>query len=143
MNDARGMCGCQTCCNLPANRSHSVRRQRAALDSLGQRLAGNVLHNDHERAMGIVNRMNGAHIRVIEGGRGSRLGQDSITSHIAWPEDFQGDGAVEHQVAGAVDDTKCSGAEERFHLILANHPVGAEMVEDIQSRLTNTSLGRT
>ena len=93
--------------------------------------------------MGIVNRMNGAHIRVIEGGRGSRLGQDSVTNHIAWPEDFQGDGAVEHHVAGAVDDAECSGAEERYHLILADHPVGAEMVQNIQERLTNTSLGRS
>ena len=49
--------------------------------------------------MGIVDCMNGAHIRVIEGGRGSRLGQDSVTSHIVRPEHFQSDSAVEHQVA--------------------------------------------
>jgi hypothetical protein len=55
VNDTRGMRSGHTSCNLPAHRSHSVRRQRAGLDSAGQRLASNVLHHYHWRAMRIVN----------------------------------------------------------------------------------------
>src|SRR5438128_1194216 len=84
-----------------------------------QRLAFQKLHGDESLPLLLADVVDGADVRVIEGGRGLRLasetGQRLKVSGNFFRQEFEGDETVQARVFGLVDHT---------------HPTAAEFLQD-------------
>src|SRR5271167_1127612 len=95
--------------------------ERALRDARGQRLAFEIFHHQVLDAVLIADVVEHADVRMAEAGNGARLALEALANFgrvgYALREDFDGDGAVQAGIAGAIDFSNASCAEERFNLV--------------------------
>jgi len=115
MDDAGGVGGVEAVGNLDAPIEERFDVERAAGDIVFQSLAVEKFHGDEVAAFEFVNFVDGANIRVIQGGGGLRFTLETFQSlRVAgeiFGEKFERDEAAELGVFGFVDDAHSAAAE--------------------------------
>ena len=106
------------------------KRHRAARQALGQRLTGEMFHDEVGRAVVAADVVERADVRVRERGDGAGLPLEAgaavrIGAQFG-REDLDGDRAVEAGVAGLVDLTHAAGADSRLDLVGSEASPGDE-----------------
>ena len=101
--------------NLNAEVEKLIERQRLVGDEVSERDAVEILHGDEAIAFFDIRVVDGADMRMIEGGGGLRFALETfqgqnIVGHVAHKE-FQGDHAVQAEVLGLVDDAHATAAQ--------------------------------
>ena len=100
--------------------------QGTALQEVLQRLAVDILHDDHGGELAGINGVDDADVGMIQTGRGPRLGQDGgCRTRLSGAQHFQGHATFQRSVPSAKDGAKRAGAENRFDAIRAQQTIGA------------------
>ena len=88
--------------------------QRAPADGLLERAPIDVLHDEEERAVGLVDLVDGADVRVVDGRSGAGLAHEAgarlLVADQVGGQRFDGDDAVQLGVFGFVDDAHAAFA---------------------------------
>ena len=88
---------------------------RARLEPLLQRLSVDVLHGDERFAVDLADLVDLADVGMVQGGGGFGFAQKALlgggVGFEVFGEEFQGDVALEHRVAGEVHLTHAAGAD--------------------------------
>ena len=110
------------------------RRERAArAESLAERLALHVAHDEEDEAARLADAMDRDDVRVREAGRRARLAQESLArlggAREVRRQDLDGDVAIELHVAREVDDAHAAAAELALERVLAGQ--GGLQVEEL------------
>ena len=108
-----------------------IHRQRSARDPLLERLPRVVRHHDVQLAVGgLVDLVDRADVRVIEGGGGLRLLEEPLfrrsVPRQVWGEHLDRDLTVEARVLGQVDDAHPALAELRADRVRAEREAWSE-----------------
>ena len=126
VNDAALVCRTERVEHLHADLGHPPRRHRPLLDERRQRRALDELHHDERRPVILVDVVNRADTRMVQGGRkacfttealervviGEQPGRKKLERHFT----------AEQQILGAINDTHASAAELAQHAIVRNRP---------------------
>ena len=115
VNDPFGVRGLQTVGHLERHREDLVHPQPLPEDALLQRLALEQLHRNEVLPLMLVDVVDGADVRMIQGGGRLGLPLESLQRMAVlgqlFGQELQGDGALEPGVLGLVDDTHAAAAE--------------------------------
>ncbi len=114
---------------LAGDAQRGRRRERTLpVEQGAQVLPGDVAHGDVQDALGLAGLEDGHDVRVLDrGGHPGLLGEaaaEGVVAGVLGGEQFEGDGAAEAQVPGAVDDGHAAAAQ------LALHPVAGDLRPD-------------
>ena len=122
MKNPGGVCGCQRVRDLNGVAERGADTQPAAADQMSERGARNVLHRDEVDAVGLPDLINRDDVRMIQGGSGSGLLNEALTSlsidRAIRLEQLDRDGPAEARIDGAVDDAHPAFAERLQDLVM-------------------------
>jgi hypothetical protein len=96
VEDAEAVCGREAVGDLDADREGELQAERAGLYQPVERPAGDELHDDEGAPLHLVHLVDGADVRVLDGGGEPRLAQRGFARVVARavaPEHLQHDGA--------------------------------------------------
>jgi hypothetical protein len=115
MDDPLGVGGVQRIRELDPELQQFLRLEGLPGDAVLQRLPLQQLHADEGLALVLVDVVDGADVRVIQGGRGPGFTPEPFEGDLVAKEllgqELQCDGSVETGVLGLVDDTHASATE--------------------------------
>ncbi len=99
------------------DRQHTLERQAAGVQHARKRPTVHQFHRQEDRRAGLLYRMNGDDVRVIKGRDGERFARESLAAigigRGDFRQNFQGDLALQPEIARAVDFAHSSDAEHR------------------------------
>src|SRR6516165_10520774 len=115
VNDAFRMRSVKRIGNLDRELQQKIGLKGLTTDAVLERDAFEVLHDDEGLAVLLVDFVNGANVRVVQGGGGSRLALKALqrlrVAGDIFREEFEGDEAAELDVFGFVNHTHATAAE--------------------------------
>ena len=122
MKNTGGMGGCQRVRDLNGIAERGADIQPAAADQMSERGARHVLHRDEVDTVGLPDLINRDDVRVVQGGSGSGLLNESLTSlsidRAIGLEQLDRDGPAEARIDRAVDDAHPAFAERLQDLVM-------------------------
>ena len=122
VKNAGGVCGCQRVRDLNGVAERGADTQPAAANQMSERGARDVLHRDEVDAVGLPDLINRDDVRMIQGGSGSGLLNEALTSlsidRAIRLEQLDRDGPAEARIDGAVDDAHPAFAERLQDLVM-------------------------
>ena len=128
VNDPLGVGGIQALRNLDRQVQDLVGGERLAEDALLQRFPLQELHRNEVLPLVLIDLMDGADIRVVEGRSSLRFPLESFNCMTVLGyclgEELQGDKAAQGSVLGFVDDTHPSAAQFLNYPIVRNGLTG-------------------
>ena len=130
MNDAFTVCFFEGDRDLPGQAQRVVDLQGPARDSLRQRLALQILHDEKFDAVLAADIVERADMRMVESGNALRLTLEAFPKHRIDSQrrrqDFDRDDTLESRVARLVDLAHPTGAERRQDFIRSESGSGGE-----------------
>ena len=124
VHDAAAVRRIQRIGDLDAQLHNPLRRQRLVFDAVLQRGPFQQLHGDEVLVALAANVVDGANVRVVEGGRGPRFALETL-QRLRVPGDLrrqelEGDKAAQARVLRLVDDAHAAAAQLFQYLIMRN-----------------------
>ena len=148
VDDALRVRGVEGVCNLDREIERDFERQRPVVDPVLQRLAVEELHRDERLALGLVDVVHRADVRVVERRGRARFALEALErtglARQFVGQELQGDRAIEPHVLGLVDDAHAATAEAFRDLVmgdpLTDH-VGRQVDRSLCLRSRSTRTG--
>jgi hypothetical protein len=126
VDDPLGVGGVESVGELDAEIEQRVVLRGSRRDAVPEGLALEPLHADEGLALVLADVVDGADVRVVEGGSGPGLALESLpglaVGEQAFREELEGDAAPEPRVLGLVDDAHASAAELPEHAVVGDRP---------------------
>ena len=128
MDDAQAVRGGEGTGDFSGVRQGLIERDRALLDSRGEGLAFEVFHHQEVDAVVSAGVVQGADVRVTQRRDGMRLALEpcpelSIARELS-RQDFQGDGAIQASVGGAVNLSHATCPDQEVDAVGPQHGTG-------------------
>jgi hypothetical protein len=124
VDDSFRMCGVEGVGHLDSQIEHGFDLQRLATDPLSERLPFQQFHGDEGSSIGLVNFVDRADVRVVQGGRSFCFPLETAKSlHVVgkfFGKEFQGDVATELQVFCLVHHAHSTTADLAEYAVVGN-----------------------
>jgi hypothetical protein len=135
VDEPDGVCGAERFSALDAEGDQLVDRNRRATRASAEGLALDVLHRDEVEAVGLVHRVDGDDVGVIQhrgeaGFLTEALARVGVLAQRRERKDLEGDRTAELQVGGAVDLAHAALAELRLDAVMREGATRLECVHE-------------